>query len=261
MRDKRRTNFLWLFPHLPEEKEVKQKSTLSDVVCRISSFIPRGRRPLKSRTKKRQKQEEDLCQREPLSNTAFCFPSIQLRPGGEGRKEKRYRLHTRSHRRQEGEPLLSACVIISNTTRGSTCLAGFLVARTEGRKSLPLLSVGILRAVSPYYYSTTLLLFGDTASSSPLTSPVVYSTKHASSSSYFPFCLRQNLTSCLDLAFSNAKPQEFSLPMLGALSGKVSPYGHKFEFLCLARLFPTSSERGRLQLGLEVPLGANLLYL
>ncbi len=88
MRDKRRTNFLWLFPHLPEEKEVKQKSTLSDVVCRISSFIPRGRRPLKSRTKKRQKQEEDLCQREPLSNTAFCFPSIQLRPGGEGGKEK-----------------------------------------------------------------------------------------------------------------------------------------------------------------------------
>ena len=144
-------------------------------------------------------------------------------------------MHTRSHRRQEGEPLLSACVIISNTTRGSTCLAGFLVARKEGRKSLPLLSVGILRAVSPYYYSTTLLLFGDTASSS---SSVVYSPKHASSSSYFPFCLRQNLTSCLSRT-RNLKSFHFRCSILFRKGKKVSPLRHKFEFLCLARLFPT----------------------
>ncbi len=121
----------------------------------------------------------------------------------------------------------------------------------KGRKSLPLLSVGILRAVSPYYYSTTLLLFGDTASSS---SSVVYSPKHASSSSYFPFCLRQNLTSCLSRT-RNLKSFHFRCSILFRKGKKVSPLRHKFEFLCLARLFPTSSERGRLQLGLEVPSG------
>ncbi len=90
MRDKRRTNFLWLFPHLPEEKEVKQKSTLSDVVCRISSFIPRGRRPLKSRTKKETKAGRGSVPARAPFKHCFLFPFHPIKTWGEGRggKEK-----------------------------------------------------------------------------------------------------------------------------------------------------------------------------